>query len=58
MVFDYGGGITTNTFKNNTVSGSGGYGVLVEAGKQNPDVLNVANNNTFSSNTSGTAIVK
>ncbi|HCM76427.1 MAG TPA: hypothetical protein DIS90_08590 [Cytophagales bacterium] len=60
LVFDYGGGVTTNTFKNNTVSGSGGYGILVEAGRQNPDALNVANNNTFppSSNTSGDVIIK
>lgn len=58
LVFNYGGISTANTFKNNTISGSGGYGVLVEAGKQNPDALNVANNNTFSSNTSGSVIVK
>jgi len=48
----------SNTFKNNTISGSGGYGILVEATKQNPDALNVANNNTFSNNTSGNVIVK
>lgn len=47
-----------NTFKNNTISGSSGYGILVEAGKQNPDAANVANNNTFTSNTSGNIIVK
>lgn len=58
IVFNYGGGVTSNTFKNNTVSGSAGYGVLVEAGKQNPDALNVANNNTFSGNVSGGVIVK
>lgn len=59
VVFDYGGGSTANTFKNNTVSGSGGYGALVEAGKQDPDALNVANNNTFSiDNVSGNVIVK
>ncbi len=47
-----------NTFKNNSINGSVGYGILVEAGKQNPDALNVANNNTFSTNTSGNVIVK
>lgn len=47
-----------NTFKNNTISGSAGYGILVEATKQNPDALNVANSNTFSANTSGSVIVK
>ncbi|MGE0587369.1 MAG: PKD domain-containing protein [Cyclobacteriaceae bacterium] len=49
---------SSSTFKNNTISGSAGYGLLVEAGKQNPDALNVANNNTFSNNISGDAIVK
>lgn len=58
VVFDYGGGITTNTFKNNTISGSGGYGILVEATRQNPDALNVANSNVFSSNLSGDVIIK
>ncbi|HRK55193.1 MAG TPA: hypothetical protein PK185_14850 [Cyclobacteriaceae bacterium] len=58
VVFDYGGGSTSNTFKNNTVSGSGGYGILVEAGRQDPDALNVANSNTFSSNTILDVIVK
>ncbi len=58
VVFNYGGASTSSTFKNNTVSGSGGYGVLVEAGKQDPDALNAANNNTFSANTSGDVIVK
>lgn len=58
IVFNYGGGVTTNTFKNNTVSGSAGYGALVEAGKQNPDALNVANANSFTNNTSGNVIVK
>ena len=58
VVFNYGGGITTNTFKNNTITGSGGYGILVEATKQNPDAANGANSNTFSSNTSGNIIVK
>jgi len=47
-----------NTFKNNTISGSGGYGILVESGKQNPNAENVANSNTFSNNTSGNVIVK
>ena len=58
IVFNYGGIISTNTFKNNVISGSGGYGILVEAGKQNPDALNVVNNNGFSVNTSGDVIVK
>ncbi|MEZ4974669.1 MAG: hypothetical protein R2820_15260 [Cyclobacteriaceae bacterium] len=49
---------SSSTFKNNTISGGAGYGLLVESGKQNPDALNVANNNTFSNNTSGDVIVK
>lgn len=53
IVFDYGAGANTHVFKNNTVKGSGGYGVSIEATKQNPDVMNVADNNTFSGNTSG-----
>ncbi|MBX2942487.1 MAG: hypothetical protein KF860_09095 [Cyclobacteriaceae bacterium] len=56
IVFDYASGANTHVFKNNTVSGSGGYGVSVEATRQNPDVLNVANNNTIDpspSNASG-----
>jgi hypothetical protein len=57
VVFNYSGGIT-NTFKNNTITGSGGYGILVEAGKQNPDAGNPANANAFSANTSGNIIVK
>lgn len=58
IVFNYGGISTANTFKNNIITGSAGYGLLVEATKQNPDALNVANNNTFSNNTSGNVIVK
>lgn len=57
VVFNY-GGIQANTFKNNTITGSGGYGILVEALKQNPDAGNAANGNTFSNNTSGNIIVK
>jgi len=56
VVFDYTAGVTTNTFKNNTISGSGGYGILVEAGKQKPDASNVANNNTFTGNVSGASL--
>lgn len=58
VVFNYGGISNANTFKNNTISGGAGYGVLVEATKQNPDVLNVANANTFTNNVSGDVIVK
>lgn len=58
IVFDYGFGANQHVFTNNTISGSGGYGILVEAGKQDPDALNVANNNTFSSNTILDVIVK
>ncbi|MEJ0054724.1 MAG: hypothetical protein WDN75_03200 [Bacteroidota bacterium] len=57
IVFNY-GGATANSFKNNTVTGSAGYGILVEATKQNPDAANVSNANTFSANTSGNIIVK
>ncbi len=56
VVFDYTAGVTTNTFKNNTISGSGGYGIIVEAGKQKPDASNVANNNTFTGNLSGASL--
>lgn len=58
LVFNYGGTSTANTFKNNTISGSAGYGILVEALKQNPQAENVANANTFSNNVSGNVIVK
>lgn len=58
VVFNYGGTSNANTFKNNTISGGAGYGVLVEATKQNPDVLNVANANTFTNNVNGDVIVK
>jgi len=57
VVFNY-GGIQSTTFKNNTITNSAGYGVLVEALKQNPDAGNAIHGNTFSGNTSGNIIVK
>ena len=58
LVFNYSGSSTANTFKNNTISGSAGYGILVEDLKQNPDAENVANANTFSNNVSGNVVIK
>lgn len=58
VVFNYGGISNQNTFKNNTISGSAGFGILVEASKQNPNALDVANANTFSNNVSGSASIK
>lgn len=58
VVFAYTGNSTTNSFKNNTISGSGGYGILVESGAKNPDAENVASANTFSNNTQGNVVVK
>lgn len=58
IVFNYGGTSLANIFKNNAISGSAGYGILVEDLKQNPDAENVANANTFSNNVSGNVVIK
>ena len=58
IVFNYGGTSLANIFKNNTITGSAGYGILVEDLKQNPDAENAANSNTFSNNVSGNVVIK
>ena len=58
IVFNYGGTSIANIFKNNTITGSAGYGILVEDLKQNPDAENAANSNTFSNNVSGNVVIK
>lgn len=55
VVFNYSGTSVGSSFINNTISGSAGWGVLVEAGKNNPNAEPV---NTFNNNASGNVIVK
>ena len=45
-------------FTNNTISGSAGYGIVVEAGSYNPEFDDTAKNNEFYDNTSGNILVK
>ncbi|MEP2670284.1 MAG: hypothetical protein ABJH04_14885 [Cyclobacteriaceae bacterium] len=50
IVFAYNGNSTANRFKNNTITGSNGYGILVEPGTQDPNAGDPSNHNTFGDN--------
>ena len=46
------------TFRNTSVTGSAGYGIVVESGTIDFDFENPNKNNTFTNNASGTVLVK
>jgi hypothetical protein len=60
LVIKYNGGTnaTNFTFKNNTVTGSTGLGVLIEVGGKDPGITDPANNNSYSNNTAGNTLKK
>jgi hypothetical protein len=60
LVIKYTGGTNAAnyTFKNNTVTGSTGLGVLIELGGKDPGIDDPANNNTYSNNTAGNTLKK